>query len=538
MSKYILVTGGVCSSLGKGVASASIGSLLECSGLKIAMMKCDPYINIDAGNMSPYQHGEVYVTADGAETDLNLGNYERFTDVSLSAQNSVTTGQVYEAVIKNERAGRYNGRTVQVIPHITDEIKRRIYLIGTQTKADVVVVEVGGTVGDIESIPFLEATRQLVRELGKKNALSIHITLVPSITGGELKTKPTQHSVKKMQELGLQPDILLCRTEKLLDEDLKRKIALFCNVEKTSVFTSGDVKKTIYELPRELHKQGFAETILKKLGFEDHKTDIKSWNDFISHLNSTKGTIRIGMLCKKKYIDDWFKSARESLFHACVAAHSLDLDLKKIDAESVEIASDIRPFFKDVDAIIIPGNYGQRGFLGLLKTVQYARENKIPYLGIDLGMQLMAIESGRNLLGWEDADSTEFVENSSYPVISLPEEQTGFVPAGVMRLGNEDILINKGSKLSKIYNTLEITERHRNKYSFDKKYAEELGKTGLTISAVAKNDNHIEAFEWENHPWGIGVQYHPEFLSCPKHPHPLFVDFIKAAQEYLQKNKR
>ncbi len=532
MSKYIIVTGGVCSSLGKGVAASSIGSLLECSGLKIAMMKCDPYINVDAGNMSPYQHGEVYVTADGAETDLNLGNYERFTDVSLTAQNSVTTGQIYESVIKNERAGRYNGRTVQVIPHITDEIKRRIYLIGSQTKADVVIVEIGGTVGDIESIPFLEATRQLVRELGKKNALSIHITLIPAITGGELKTKPTQHSVKKMQELGIQPDVLLCRTEKLLDEDLKRKIALFCNVEKNSVFTAGDVKKTIYELPRELHKQGFDETILKKLEFTEHKADIKIWNDFISHLNNPKGTVRIGMLCKKKYIDDWFKSVRESLFHAAVTAHSFALEVIKIDAESVETATEIDSFFCDVDAIIIPGNYGQRGFLGLLKTVQFARENKVPYLGIDLGMQLMAIEAGRNLLGWDDADSTEFVENTSYPVISLPEEQTGFVPAGVMRLGNEDIAIEQSSKLFEIYGTTEITERHRNKYSFDKKYADELKTTGLHISAKAKADDHVESFEWDNHPWGIGVQYHPEFISCPKKPHPLFIDFIRAGYEF------
>ncbi len=535
MSKFILVTGGVCSSLGKGVAASSIGSLLECSGLKIAMMKCDPYINVDAGNMSPYQHGEVYVTADGAETDLNLGNYERFTDVAITAQNSVTTGQIYEAVIKNERAGRYNGRTVQVIPHITDEIKRRIYLVASQTQADVVIVEIGGTVGDIESIPFLEATRQLVRELGKKNALSIHITLIPAITGGELKTKPTQHSVKKMQELGIQPDMLLCRTEKLLDEDLKRKIALFCNVEKNSVFTSGDVKKTIYELPRELYKQGFSETILKKLGFEDHKTDIKSWNDFIAHLNNPKGVVRIGMLCKKKYIDDWFKSTRESLFHACVAAHSLELDLIKIDAEAVEVSTDVKPFFKDLDAIIIPGNYGQRGFLGLLKTVKYAREKGVPYFGIDLGMQLMAIEAGRSLLGWEDADSTEFVENSSYPVISLPEEQTGFVPVGVMRLGDEDIVIEKSSTLNKIYGKTDVTERHRNKYSFDKKYAEDLLETGLLISARAKKDEQVEAFEWKNHPWGIGVQYHPEFLSCPKNPHPLFVDFIRAAYEYSKK---
>ena len=534
MSKYILVTGGVCSSLGKGVAAASIGSLIECSGLKVAMMKCDPYINVDAGNMSPIQHGEVYVTADGAETDINLGNYERFTDVSVTAQNSVTTGQVYEAVIKNERAGRYNGRTVQVIPHITDEIKRRIYFIGNQTKADVVIVEIGGTVGDIESIPFLEATRQLIRELGKKNALSIHITLVPTITGGELKTKPTQHSVKKMQELGIQPDILLCRTDSVLDEDLCRKIALFCNVEKTSVFTSGDVKKTIYELPRELHKQGFTENLLKKLGYDDNKTDIKVWNDFIARLNKPKGTVKIGMLCKRNYIDDWFKSVRESLFHAAITGHSYDVDLKKIDSESVEIAIDVEEFFDDVDAIIIPGNYGQRGFLGLLRTVQYARENNIPYFGIDLGMQIMAIEAARDLLDWQDADSTEFMENSNYPLISLPEEQTGFVPAGGMRLGNDDILLTENSKVAKIYGTAETVERHRNKYSFNKKYAESLEQVGLKISAITKGDEQVEAFEWENHPWGIGVQYHPEFISCPKNPHPLFVDFIRAAIDFSQ----
>jgi len=481
MNKYILVTGGVCSSLGKGVAAATVGSLLECSGLSVAMMKCDPYINVDAGNMSPYQHGEVYVTADGAETDLNLGNYERFTKVSLTAANSVTTGKIYEEVIKNERAGRYNGRTVQVIPHITDEIKRRILLVGAQTEADVVIVEIGGTVGDIESIPFLEATRQLIRELGKGNALSIHLTLIPAITGGELKTKPTQHSVKSMQELGIQPDILLCRTEKILDDDLKRKIALFCNVEKDSVFTSIDVKKTIYELPGELYKQGLAAAILKKLGFSDHTTDVKPWNHFIARLNKPKGKVCIGMLGKKNYHDDCYKSVRESLFYAAVTSHALELDIRKIDAENLETCADIAPFFEGVDAIIVPGNYGQRGFLGLLRTVQYARENLIPYFGIDLGMQLMAIETARNILGWEDADSTEFIQNSSYPVISLPEEQTGFIAAGIMRLGDGDIRLVKNSKLSGIYKTSEITERHRSKYSFDQNTRAKLKKQDFIL---------------------------------------------------------
>ncbi len=538
MSKYILVTGGVCSSLGKGVAASSIASLLECSGLRITVMKCDPYINVDAGNMSPYQHGEVYVTNDGIETDLSLGNYERFTNISLTAQNTVTTGQIYETVISNERANRYNGRTVQVVPHVTDEIKRRIYLSGEQNQADVVVVEIGGTVGDIESIPFLEATRQLIREQGRKNALSIHITLIPAITGGELKTKPTQHSVKKMQELGIRPDILLCRTEELLDDDLKRKIALFCNVEKDSVFTSANVKKTIYELPRELHKQGLAQTILQKLQFSDYKTDIKPWNDFIAHLNNPKGKVRIGMLCKTKHLDDLYKSVREALFHASVTGNAVELELVKIDSESVELAKDINSFFEDIDAIIIPGNYGQRGFLGLLRTVQYAREQNIPFLGIDLGMQLMAIESARNVLGWDDADSTEFIENTTYPVISLPEEQTGFVPVGGMRLGNEDIIINQKTKLYKAYGKGEIVERHRNKYSFDKKYANELETTGLIISAKTLKNDYIEAFEWKKHPWGIGVQFHPEFISRPNLPHPLFVDFIRVAFEKSPKKQK
>ncbi|MFI3257572.1 MAG: CTP synthase [Spirochaetales bacterium] len=529
MSKYILVTGGVCSGLGKDVVSASIGSLLECSGLTVAMVKCAPHINIDAATMNPYQHGEVYVTADGGETDLNLGSYERFTNVSLTSMNSVTVGQIYETVIKNERAGRYNGKTVQVIPHITDEIKRRIMFIGSQSQADVVVVEIGGTVGDIESIPFLEAARQLMRELGKENALSIHLTLVPTVTGGELKTKPTQHSVKAMQEMGIQPDILLCRTEDNLDDDLKRKIGLFCNIEKQSVFMAADVKKTVYELPGDLHKQGLAEVILKKLGFSDCKTDIKPWSDFITRFNHPRGKVRIGMLCKKNLIDDWYTSVSESLFYAAVSAYALELEIQKIDAEIVEMSADIEPFFKEVDAVIIPGNYGQRGFLGLLRTVQYVRENRIPYLGIDLGMQLMAIETARNLLGIEDADSTEFVQSSSYPVISLPEEQTGFVPAGHMRLGNEDIRIVKHSKLNSIYKSLEITERHRSKYSFNKKYTEDLNKSGLYVSAVAKSDELVEAFEWKDHPWGIGVQYHPEFVSRPTKPHPLFSSFIKVA---------
>ncbi|MGI5174476.1 CTP synthase [Treponema sp. OMZ 840] len=533
MSKYILITGGVCSSLGKGVASAAIGSLLECSGLKIAMMKCDPYINVDAGNMNPYQHGEVYVTADGAETDLNLGNYARFANVELSSLNSITTGKIYDEVIKNERSGRYNGRAVQVIPHITDEIKRRIMIVGAKTEADVVIVEIGGTVGDIESIPFLEAARQLIREKGKENALCIHLTLVPIITGGELKTKPTQHSVKNMQQLGIQPDILLCRTEIPLEEDIRKKIASFCNVEKESVFTSIDVEKSIYELPVEFHRQGLDANILSKLGWTGRKTDISAWNRFIKKLKNPKGRVCVAMLGKKTFLDDCYKSVREALLHAAISSHGLELEIRKIDAETLESCTDIRPYFKDITGIIVPDNYGQRGFLGLLQAIRYAREQKIPFLGIGLGMQLMAIETARHLLGWEDSDSTEFVQNSSYPVISLPEEQAGLTAAGVMRLGDGAINIQSDSQLAKIYGKPLVIERHRSKYTFDRKYSENMQSQNLIISAYSKTDNQVEAFEWKNHPWGIGVQFHPEFISRPAHPHPLFSAFIGAAAKGL-----
>ena len=529
MSKYIIVSGGVCSSLGKGVAASSLGSLLECSGLSVAMMKCDPYINVDAGNMSPYQHGEVYVTDDGTETDLDLGNYSRFTNVSLSQANSVTTGKIYEEVIKNERAGRYNGRTVQVIPHITDEIKRRILNVGAKSNADVVIVEIGGTVGDIESIPFLEASRQLIREMGRTNALSMHLTLVPMVTGGELKTKPTQHSVKNMQEIGIQPDILLCRSEVSLDEDLRKKIALFCNVGQDCVFTSIDVEKTIYELPVLFHEQGLDAKIMEKLGLSDHKTDISSWTNFLKRLNNPKASITVGMLGQKNYLDDCYKSVRESLFHAAVTGCNAELIIKKIDAETIESSNNPSSFFKDVDAIMIPGNYGQRGFLGLLASVKYARENNIPYLGIDLGMQIMAIETARTLLKWQDADSTEFIQNTSYPLISLPEEQAGFAAAGVMRLGSMPITIKKSSKLEAVYKAQSIEERHRSKYAFDKKYTADMEKNGLVISALTSEDDQAAAFEWKDHPWGIGVQYHPEFISKPTKPHPLFTAFLKSA---------
>ena len=527
MSKYILVTSGVCSSLGKGVASSTIGSLLECSGLKIAMMKCDPYINVDAGNISPFQHGEVYVTEDGAETDLDLGNFSRFTSVNITNDDCISIGKIYENVIQNERAGRYNGRTVQVIPHITDEIKRCIRHVSATTNADVVVVEIGGTVGDIEAVPYLEAARQLVRELGKKNAISVHLTLIPIITGGELKSKPTQNSVKQLQQVGIQPDILICRCEGEVEESMKKKIARFCNVKSDSVFVSPDVKKSIYELPVLFHEQGLTKNILEKLDIVDKSTDVSQWTSFLEKLNTPSKKVCIGMVGKKDYLDNCYKSVQESLFHAAVTGNNAEIIIKKIDAETLEESDNAASFFEGVEGIVIPGNYGQRGFMGLLKTVKYARENKIPYLGIDLGMQLMAIETARSLCGWQDADTTEFIQNSTHPVISLPEEQSS--PSdGVMKLGASQITIEQNTKLHEIYNSDSISERHRSKYCFDKRYANEVSEQGLIISAYSASDRQTESFEWKNHPWGIGVQFHPEFISRPSKPHPLFNSFIKA----------
>lgn len=535
MSKYILVTSGVCSSLGKGVAASTIGSLLECSGLKIAMLKCDPYINVDAGNISPYQHGEVYVTEDGAETDLDLGNFSRFTSIKLSNENCISIGKVYENVIRNERAGRYNGRTVQVIPHITDEIKRCIRHLGDTTKADVVIVEIGGTVGDIEAVPYLEAIRQLIREVGKNNAISVHLTLIPVITGGELKSKPTQHSVKQLQEVGVQPDILLCRCEASVEESMKKKIAMFCNVSEGAVFISPDVKKSIYELPIIFHEQQLDKKINEKLSLGNRTADIRQWTNFIDKLNNPSKSVCIGMVGKKDYLDNCYKSVQESLFHAAVTGNNAAVTIKKIDAETLEDTKDFNECFKNLDGIVIPGNYGQRGFLGLLSTVKYAREHKIPFLGIDLGMQLMAIDTARYLCNWEDADTTEFMQNSKHPVISLPEEQSA-PSAGVMKLGASEVTIIEKTKLYSIYNSTSAIERHRSKYTFDRRYTKDMTSHGLITSALAADDNQVEAFEWREHPWGIGVQYHPEFLSRPTKPHPLFDSFIQASIAYHEEH--
>ncbi|MDR1786453.1 MAG: CTP synthase [Spirochaetaceae bacterium] len=528
MNKFVFVTGGVCSGLGKAVATAAIGSLIESAGVPVAMIKCDPYINLDAANMNPSQNGEVYVTEDGGETDLDLGTYSRFTSFSPLREHSITMGQIYNDVIKNERVGRYNGRTVQVIPHITDEIKRRIFCAASRSSAEIVLVEIGGTVGDIESIPFLEAVRQLIRELGRPNAISVHLTLVPVLAWGEMKTKPTQHAVKKMQEIGIQPDILLCRAETPLDSSLRNKIALFCNVETGAVFTTGDVEKTIYELPVAFHKQGLDSKILSKLGYTDKKCNVRAWASFLGKLNNPAKKVRIGLVSKKNFQEDCYKSVGAALLHAAVTGHNAELDMVKLDAESLEKERNLGHIFSGLQGVIVPDVPGQRGFLGLLAAVRFARERGIPFLGINFGMQLMAIEAARNLLKWEDADSTEFVHSTAYPVISLPEEQAGLAAAGSDKLGAGEVVLERDSALRGIYGADKITERHRSKYAFDRKYTAGMISAGL-IPAGTALDGQIEAFEWASHPWGIGVQYHPEFASRPSKPHPLFSAFIGAA---------
>jgi CTP synthase len=541
MNKYIFVSGGVCSSLGKGVAASSIGALLEGRGLNVRMVKCDPYINVDAGTMSPYQHGEVYVTDDGAETDLDLGTYARFTRAPLSRANSVTTGQIYRAVIDKERAGDYLGRTVQVIPHITDEIKRRIMAVANEDPdTDIVIVEIGGTVGDIESIPFLEAARQMIHECGRHNAVSVHLTLIPEVAGGELKTKPTQHSVKAMQEMGIQPDLLICRAPTMLDEPTRKKIALFCNVEADSVFTSYNISTTIYQIPLVFYEQKLDQVLLKKMGVESRHANLKEWNAMMAKFNAQKGAVRIGIVGKYMELHDAYKSVYEALFHAGLEC-GVKVELVKIDSKPLEegdasaVDAILGPAGKNVDGILVPGGFGQRGINGMVRAACWARKNKVPYFGICLGMQIMVIDWGRNVLGWDDADSTEFNPDSKHPVISLMEEQENVVNYGAtMRLGKWESVAEPGTKILAAYGENHIFERHRHRYEFSNLYRKEMTESGLRLAAFTPDHLLVECVEWPDHPWGLGVQYHPEFKSKPTKAHPLFRDFIAAARD----NKR
>jgi CTP synthase len=533
MNKYIFVTGGVCSSLGKGIAAASLGSLLESRGLSVRMIKVDPYINVDAGTMSPYQHGEVYVTDDGAETDLDLGNYARFTISPLSRDNSITTGQIYQEVIQREREGRYLGRTVQVIPHITDRIKQRIRAVGDQEGIDITIVEIGGTVGDIESFPFLEAVRQMIHELGKSNVLAVHVTLIPEVANGELKTKPTQHSVKELREIGIQPDMLLCRAPVPLPDDLRRKIALFTNVENEGVISAYDIQSTLYEIPLMYHRQGLDGTALRLLGVEAGEAQLAGWERVVEVVTGSDRVVRIGVVGKYIELSDSYKSVDEALFHGGIANDSR-VELVKIDSERFEKPeADPAEILAGVDGILVPGGFGGRGVRGMVLAANYARESGLPYFGICLGMQVMVIEFARFALGLAEADSTEFNPDGPHPVVSLLEEQIDVRNyGGTMRLGASRSRLLPDTRIRAVYGEEMIEERHRHRYEVSNAYRQQLNEAGLLTSGVTEDYSLVESLEWANHPWGIGVQFHPEFKSKPIAAHPLFEAFIGAALAY------
>ena len=534
--KYIFVTGGVVSSLGKGVAASSIGCLLESRGFRITIQKCDPYLNVDPGTMSPFQHGEVFVTDDGAETDLDLGHYERFTHVKLSRDNNWTTGRIYETILAKERRGDYLGKTVQVIPHVTDEIKRCIRKVSEGV--DVVIVEIGGTVGDIESLPFLEAIRQMRLELGAENTLFVHVTLVPFIAAaGELKTKPTQHSVKEMLGIGIQPDILLCRSERHISTDLKRKIALFCNVAESCVISMEDVK-TIYEVPVELSKEGLDAQIIRLLRLEDRPANMKPWLDMLHALHHPKGEVRIAIVGKYVQLEDAYKSLREALLHGgLVHQHKTVIDW--IESEEIDSLETAEKRLKGYDGILVPGGFGKRGIQGMIYTIQNARENKVPFFGICLGMQCATIEYARDKAGLNHADSTEFDPQTPHRVIYKLRELLGVDEmGGTMRLGAWPCKLEPGSFAAKAYGMTEISERHRHRYEFNREYEKTLVAAGLKITGRTPDENYVEIVEAPEHPWFLGCQFHPEFKSKPLEPHPLFAAFIGASLEHkIQKSR-
>lgn len=528
-TKYIFVTGGVSSSLGKGIIAASLAKLLQARGYRATIQKFDPYINVDPGTLNPYEHGECYVTDDGAETDLDLGHYERFLNVPTSQANNVTTGRVYLSVIEKERRGEFLGKTVQVVPHITNEIKERMQQLGNTGEYDIVITEIGGTVGDIESLPYIESVRQLIWDLGESNAIVIHLTLVPYLAAaGELKTKPTQHSVKTLMESGIKADILVCRTEHELSSDLKQKIALFCNVRREAVIQSIDAS-TIYDVPNLMLEEGLDKVALKKLDLSEKNTpDLKQWNQFLFRLKNPKHTVNIGLVGKYVELQDSYKSILEAFIHAgstnetkvnVISIHSEYIDKENADEK-----------LSGLDGILVAPGFGGRGIEGKIETVRYARENKIPFFGICLGMQMSVIEYSRNVLGWNDANSTEMNEHTPHPVINIMEEQKTITDkGGTMRLGAWKCDIKEGTLAHKIYGKTEIMERHRHRYEFNSVYMDDLEKAGLKASGVNPETGLVEIIEIENHPFFIGVQYHPEYKSTVANPHPLFVSFVKAA---------
>ena len=526
-TKYIFVTGGVTSSLGKGIIAASLGKLLSSRGYRVTIQKLDPYINIDPGTMNPYEHGECYVTTDGAETDLDLGHYERFLDHETSQANNVTTGSIYQTVINKERKGDYLGKTVQIIPHITDEIKRRIMLLGDTNNYDFVITEIGGTVGDIESLPYIEAVRQIKWEL-QKNAIYIHLTLVPYLSAaGELKTKPTQHSVKTLLESGIQPDILVCRTEHHLNENIKQKIALFCNVEKDAVIESMDAK-TIYEVPLLMQKEKLDQVVLRKLNVNDNsEVDLKKWNSFLQKLNNPNQEINIGLVGKYIKLKDSYKSIYEALIHAGTDKNC-KVNIKWIHAEELT-DSHLEKEFEDLNGVLVAPGFGDRGIEGKINAIKYVREKNIPFLGICLGMQCAVVEFARNILNKSDANSTEMNPNTKFPVIDIMENQKNIQnKGGTMRLGAYNCKLEKNSFAHNAYKKDTIKERHRHRYEFNNSYIDEFNSKGMNFSGINPENNLVEIVEIPDHKWFVGVQFHPEYSSTVLKPHPLFSDFIQA----------
>ncbi|WP_190808297.1 CTP synthase [Flagellimonas sp. S3867] len=537
-TKYIFVTGGVTSSLGKGIIAASLAKLLQARGYRTTIQKLDPYINVDPGTLNPYEHGECYVTHDGAETDLDLGHYERFLNVRTSQANNVTTGRIYQSVIEKERRGEFLGKTVQVVPHITNEIKERIQILGKSGDYDIVITEIGGTVGDIESLPYIEAVRQLLWELGENNGIVIHLTLVPFLSAaGELKTKPTQHSVKTLMESGIKADILVCRTEHEISDDIKKKLALFCNVKQEAVIQSIDAS-TIYDVPILMRQEGLDNVALEKLALPNAlEPNLEQWNQFLNKHKNPKHQVTIGLIGKYVELQDSYKSILESFIHAG-AANEVKVDVRSIHSEHLT-PDNVNEKLVGLDGILVAPGFGERGIEGKIKAVQYARENNIPFLGICLGMQMAVIEFARNVLGLDGANSTEMDEKTTHPVISLMEEQKLVTDmGGTMRLGAWDCVLKKDSLVHKVYGNTEIAERHRHRFEFNDDYKTQMEEAGLLATGLNPKTGLVEVIEVPSHPWFVGVQYHPEYRSTVANPHPLFVGFVKAvlAQKQQQTN--
>jgi CTP synthase len=525
--KFVFVTGGVASSLGKGITAASLGRLLKARGFKVAMQKIDPYLNVDAGTMNPYQHGEVFVTEDGAETDLDLGHYERFVDINLTRKSNVTTGQIYGAVIEKERRGEYLGQTVQVIPHITDEIKRRIHEVAEEWDADVTIVEIGGTVGDIEGLPFLEAARQFKLDVGADHVLYLHVTLIPTVAGGELKTKPTQHSVRELRSIGIQPDGLVCRTPMPLTEEMRRKIALFCDTPNDAIFEAVDTD-FIYEVPLMLEEQGMAKWVMQRLGLTDGEPDLTDWRELVRRGRNPIGEVNIAMVGKYVQLRDAYLSVVEALKHGGFA-HQVCVRIRWVDAE--QLNDETAPLLLNgIDGIVVPGGFGYRGIEGKIAAIKYARENGIPLLGLCLGLQCAVIEFARNVCGLSGANSTEFDEGTRHPVIALMDEQRRVVQkGGTMRLGVYPCFLKPGTKIAEIYGTHLVYERHRHRYEVNPRYHEILERHGMVLGGISPDGKLVEAIELSDHPFFVATQFHPEFKSRPNRPHPLFASFIAAS---------